>query len=240
MKTHKAALYLLLTITFCSVFVLFRFYYFSIYLISQNSMKSLLQNGDKVLVETYHSEPKIKIDEVLVFKHNGETYVKRCIAIPGDTILIIQGLIFINGKKTNSIKGLKVSTINGENSLEKIIKDNAILNDQAIFSAYHNNWTNENFGPFIVPKHGDKIKFDKTNKHIYKYLAELETNKTMSSDSFIFSKDYYFMVGDNRSFSVDSRAFGPIPSDQIIGKATRILFSTLNLMDASRYLLRIN
>lgn len=104
-------------------------------------------------------------------------------------------------------------------------------------------WTLDNFGPFVVPAKGTTIDLNQRNFNIYKSVIEdLENNTcTKKKDGFFingepatrysFERNYYFMVGDNRHDSNDSRFWGPVPEANIIGKATTILFSTNNKHD---------
>jgi len=97
-------------------------------------------------------------------------------------------------------------------------------------------------GPFLVPKKGVNVPLNQSNLDIYNTVFELdESNQVDSSKNgnpFIddnqriiehtFSNDYVFLMGDHRSVSRDSRVFGFIPENKIIGKATFILFSYIN------------
>ena len=100
------------------------------------------------------------------------------------------------------------------------------------------NWNVDNYGPITVPKKGATIQLDEKNIALYgtviqKYedngKVEL-TDKTVSIDgkpitSYTFKQDYYFMMGDNRHNSADSRFWGFVPEDHIVGKAVFIWMS---------------
>ncbi|MGY4383395.1 signal peptidase I [Pedobacter sp. UYP24] len=92
-------------------------------------------------------------------------------------------------------------------------------------------WNRDNYGPIVIPKKGQKIPLTYTNYLLYRKIIEEETGKSlklvnnkvllddMLTNTITIKKNYYFMIGDNRSNSKDSRYFGFIAQDQIIGKA---------------------
>jgi len=105
------------------------------------------------------------------------------------------------------------------------------------------NWNEDNFGPIIMPKKGVKVKLTSTNLPIYKKLIrDYEKNTLTVENSIIkinnqatneykFKQDYFWMMGDNRYRSEDSRVWGFVPEDHIVGKPVFIWMSIDGIND---------
>lgn len=157
-------------------------------------------------------------------------YVKRCVALPGDTFYIKNGFYKVNslpdtlGNIENQQKFLEVD----EKQISKKVFQCMPKRNENYY------WTVRNFGPFYVPAKNDSIAIDEINIVLYKKLIEYETgekvkvkegkiylnNKALSG--YRFSMNYYFMTGDNVADSGDSRYWGVLPEDHIIGKAVLV------------------
>ena len=106
------------------------------------------------------------------------------------------------------------------------------------------NWNEDNFGPIIIPKRNTTVELTKNNLPIYKKIIReyekneltLDLNGTIrinntETNSYTFKQDYYWMMGDNRYRSEDSRSWGFVPEDHIVGKPVFIWFSIDGIND---------
>ncbi|GAB6013268.1 signal peptidase I [Viscerimonas tarda] len=156
-------------------------------------------------------------------------YVKRCVAIPGDTFYIENGI----NKVMNLITVLGNSAIQNELSTTD---DNKFV--PGLYRCFPHDsiygWNIKNFGPIYIPKAFDMLHIDGLNIKLYKNIIEYETNKKIRvknneillNDSLIWEykllQNYYFMAGDNVFDSKDSRYWGLLPEDHIVGKVAFI------------------
>jgi len=105
------------------------------------------------------------------------------------------------------------------------------------------NWNEDNFGPIIMPKKGVKVKLTLSNLPIYKKLIRDYEKNTLTlensiikinnqaTDEYTFKQDYFWMMGDNRYRSEDSRVWGFVPEDHIVGKPVFIWMSIDGIND---------
>lgn len=153
-------------------------------------------------------------------------FVKRCIAVPGDTISIENGAVIVNDNRLMPPRLAKK---------RKLIPFPPDYIDPRIYprGAPYNS---DNYGPLPVPKAGQIIPLGTANVAMWEQLIRREghtvraTNGRVEIDgvvssSYTVESDYYFMMGDNRRNSLDSRYWGLVPSSHLIGKAMVVYWS---------------
>ncbi|MFI5145481.1 MAG: signal peptidase I [Ignavibacteria bacterium] len=207
------------------------------------SMEPTIIPGDKFLVnmcsygihlpksERYlftFSEPQR--NDIIAFNYKGTGYCKRCIGLPGDTILIRYKQLFINGEMINEpfIKETR------NNVMDKDVHQNNIFPNCS-------GWNQDNYGPICVPKKSSVIEITDFNFDSWKdfiisdididYASDLSDSLTMIRHDGIYrvKNDYFFVLGDNRDNSLDSRFTGFIKASDVTGKVKLIYFSNFRM-----------
>lgn len=204
-------------------------------------------NGDTVKVRRIPGWRKFRRNDVLVFnfvhRNSWDTiemnirkyYIKRCVAAPGDTIAI-EGFVYkVNGEPLLRYPSpAEFSLYYPDDSVGRSERRRGYMAD---LSDSIDNWTIRDFGPLTVPARDTLVPIDTITFRRYRQLIEHETGKKVACRSGIvslgdsaitsyrFKENYYFMAGDNAVYSMDSRYWGLVPEEFIVGKADFIIWS---------------
>ncbi len=164
-------------------------------------------------------------------------------------------LIYKTGLKVSEILELKkeitltlreaenLRKVEGIDSVVRRINQVKVPNEAFFPNKVPFDWNEDNFGPIVIPKIGMTVDLNQKNLSIYKkIIGEYEGNMLELnqqgvkingeySSKYTFKKDYYWMMGDNRHKSEDSRFWGFVPDDHIVGKPVFIWFSIKGIND---------
>ncbi|MFT3934726.1 MAG: S26 family signal peptidase [Chitinophagaceae bacterium] len=258
-----------------------------------------LDAGRKVILENPDQYPLVvrPVDK-------RENYVKRCVAIAGDSLQIKDGILFINGvaapippksemyyevetngqqldpavmkeeydidMENTDKQELVPNTEKGKNNYlmllttdakEKIVKSGLAKSIHLYmrkertdfpYDTIHTTWAVDNYGPLWVPKKDAKITLTPENYSLYDRIINVYEHNTsewkdgklyingVATNEYTFKMNYYWMMGDNRHGSQDSRFWGFVPEDHVVGEAWLIWMSWDHGVRWSRLFRRIH
>jgi len=238
-KFNKVYIYIIYAVSVSVILELSVYNYVKSYATPSGSMEPTLIIGDRFISDRFayglhfpdrpeyiftFKEPER--NDIIQYNSNGTEYCKRCIGLPGDTILIRYKQLFINGEMIN--EPFTKETRN--NVMDKDVHQNNIFPNCS-------GWNQDNYGPICVPRKGSVIEITDFNFDSWKdfiisdidvdYESDLSDSLTMIRHDGIYrvKNDYFFVLGDNRDLSLDSRFTGFVKASDVTGKIKIIYLS---------------
>lgn len=171
-------------------------------------------------------------------------WCKRILALPGDTLYVENGFY-----RNNNFDGT-LGVIENQKELATM-PDSVLMTKSGYITAWLTpvRWTIKNMGPYYIPRKGDVIRFSPNDVTLYHNIVKLETNQELTwnweansamldgkyIENYTFQGNYYFMAGDNVLESTDSRSWGLVPEEYIVGVVKIICYSMNKTTDKVRW-----
>ena len=248
-------------------------------------------NGDTVLLsspaedyyalERFYGSDRVKTLGPVVVRpmDKKDHYVKRCVAVAGDSLEVRDGFVWVNGEQQEIYPGVQLTYVvktNGNKLNAKTVQKLGLNTEELYYSnalpgypamaltaemlskvkelpgvvsvepnleteadyreifpfTEETGWTRDFFGPLWIPKAGETVRLTQENLPFYERIISAyeggSVEEALQAGEYTFKQDYYFMMGDNRHNSLDSRYWGFVPEDHIVGRPALIWLSTDN------------
>lgn len=257
--------------------------------VQSTSMYATLYPGDLVGVWRAPKWTGFERGDIAVFRdplqdrtafERRQLLVKRIVGLPGDEIVLMDGVLFVNGERlsfpseTHSYlvrlkKGTEPSSVLRdlglppafvlpgrsfiELPLNKVMADSVVKRADVVsaermstasgaprhifpYSPFFR-WNSDDYGPLRVPAKGDTVRIDDTTIPLYDRIISRYEGNSLEHDGrrlildgkplerYVIQADYYFVLGDSRHYSADSRYWGFVPADHLVGRAAFVLLS---------------
>lgn len=270
------------------IIIFLKLFFFRLTYVQSMDMLQSLHPGDMVLLNKL---AKAKQNTIIAFNNPKEDslekkiktiFIQRCIGLPGDSIKIEDGIVFVNGiafeepkhlqfnyhiktkkLKLDSLLEFKFGITEGgkisdnfdysysltQAMADSLKKDSLVLEiekksekkaawDDQIFPHNRNfKWNKYNIASLYIPKKGDVLLLDTVSVILYSKLITIDEDNKLElkhdsifvndvlSKSYTVKTNYYFTLGDNRDNAIDSRYWGLLPENNIIGKLAFVINS---------------
>lgn len=152
-------------------------------------------------------------------------YIKRCVGLPGDDVEIRDGQVLVNGERFDfPHTATQAQSLGSPNHRGRLFPWGA-------------GFTEDQYGPVHVPRKGDRVELTADNLSRWRIIIQGEGHSVgfdvsggilidgRPAKEYIVKRNYYFVMGDNRANSLDSRYWGFVPEENLIGEALMVYWS---------------
>lgn len=178
----------------------------------------------------------VRRNDVIVFVWPGEKdvvhnpeftfYLKRCLALPGDTIQVINRVVYVNGTMAPIPRNIKYDS-------PEIVPQGIV--DPGIFPKGAP-WNQDQYGPLVIPKKGMQVLLNDSTFNEWNVFIQREGHTVLRTGDQILvdgkpateytvQRDYLFAMGDHRDNSLDSRYWGFVPKEDLVGSPMIVYWS---------------